>query len=650
MTTAPNEHRKIVFGEFWLESESRTLWQDKREIHLAKRPFDVLLFLIENRERVVSRDELLDKFWDGHDVYDDALRKCVSTIRHSLNDKEKPPRFIETRYGSGFRFIGAIEEEREKWRNRERESNGSWQLAEKTNGNEQATNGKGQRTKDEQQNRYVLIAISIICILFISLGFYVYSLDGKDNLSSSKNLVEAATPVRSIAVLPLKNLTGEANNEYFSDGVTESIITQLSRISELRIVSRSSTFVFKDKEIDPREIGKKLNVDALLEGSVQKKGNLLSVNVRLISTNDGRVLWTSQDFERSVENAYELQDTISCNIAIELRTELCDKVSGPNTSNADAYQAYLKGRFQWNKRTGEGIKKSIEFYDQAIVLDSKYALAYAGLAESYVQGIWHVPFNSKEVLPKAEQSALKAVKLDDNLAEAHIALAKVYELQWNWSEAKREIQRAIELDPRNARTYHVQAFCFLILGRNGEANASIERARELDPLNLVINTDKAQIFFQTNQTNEAFQQWEKTLELDPNFALAYEHRAIAYQILGNESAAIADSTKAMELNGQSAENIAAYRQTATQKGLKEIYRNNLENLVAKEKRSGNVSPVSFAWLYASLGQKEEVFKYVEKAYSERSAEMVLVLTSRKFALLYADSRFADLLKRIGLPE
>lgn len=646
MMIAPNINKKIVFGEFWLESESRTLWQNDKEIRLAKRPFDVLLFLIENRERVVSRDELLDKFWDGHDVYDDALRKCISTIRHSLNDKGKPPHFIETRYGSGFRFIGAIEE-REKRRVKEKNKE-ILDFNSQISDEYQSSNRKDNNTKNE--NRYVLITISIFSLLFISLSFYVYSPNDKDNLSASNNLVETAAPVRSIAVLPLKNLTGEANNEYFSDGVTESIITQLSRVSELRVVSRSSTFVFKDKEIDPREIGKKLNVDALLEGSIQKKGALLNVNVRLISTKDGHVLWTSQDFERPIANAYELQDTISCSIVIELRTELCDTVPHQNTNNADAYQAYLKGRFQWNKRTGEGITKSIEFYDQAIAADSKYALAYAGLAESYVQGIWHVPFNSKEVLPKAEQFALTAIRLDDTLAEAHTALASVYGLKWNWLESEHEIQRAIELNPRSARAHHVQAFCFLTLGRNDEAFAAIERARELDPLNLVINTDKAQILFQTNRNDEAFQQWEKTLELAPNFALAYEHRATAYQVLGNESAAIADTAKAMELNGKSAEKITAYRQTATNYGLKEIYRNELKDLLAKEKRGEKVSPVNFAWLYASLGQKEEAFKYVEKAYNERTAEMLLVLTSRKFALLFPDTRFADLLKRIGLPE
>lgn len=637
MTEATNGSKKIVFGEFWLASESQTLWRDDEEIHLAKRPFSVLLFLIENRERVVSRSELLDKFWDGHDVYDDALRKCVAAIRHALDDTKKPPRFIETRYGNGFRFIGAVEVESRESRV---ESKSKSQISDfKLQNQDHQSNSKFK-------NRAVLIAVSIISVLFISLSFYIYAPNSKDN-PLPNNLVEAIAPVRSIAVLPLKNLTGEANKEYFSDGVTENIITELSRVNELRIVSRSSTFALKDKEIDPREIGKKLSVAALLEGSVQKKGDFISVSVRLISTADGRILWTSQNFERPTANAYELQDTIACSVATELRAELCATVPSRNTTNADAYQAYLKGRFYWNKRTSEGIKRSIEFYEQAIQFDTNYALAYAGLAESYVQGIWHVPFASKEILPKAEKAARKALELDDTLAEAHTALANIYELNWNWSESLHEIQRAVELNPRYARAFHVQAFCFMILGRNDEAIASIERARELDPLNLVINTDKGNIFFHTDRTDEAFQQWKKALELDPNFAMAYEHRAIAYQVLGNESAAIKETVKAMELNRQSPQKIAAYRQTASRFGLKEIYRREIKDLLAKEKRGEHITFIHLAIYYTALGQKEEAFKYLEKAYGERSAEMVLVI-NRQFASLRSDARFADLLRRVGL--
>jgi TolB-like protein/DNA-binding winged helix-turn-helix (wHTH) protein len=640
MKEVANGHNKIVFGEFRLDSGSRMLWRGNEEVHLPKRPFDVLRFLIENRERVISRDEFLDKFWDGCEVYDDALRKCVGTIRKAIGDKGKPPRFIETYYGGGFRFIGSISEEKKEITNAVLVKNRP-AAAEIIN-----------NTQYLIRYRKLLTATLLLGILFFgSLGFYVYSNEfyvySNDKEGQSGNSMQTSTPVRSIAVLPLKNLTGDANNEYFSDGVTESIITELSRVSELRTVSRSSTFALKDKEIDPREAGRKLTVDALLEGSLQKKGDLMSVSVRLISTRDGSILWTSQDFERSTAYLHELQDTISCNIAAELRMTLCDTSAGQKTTNADAYRAYLKGRYHWNKRSSEGIKKSIEFYKQAINLDPGYAQAYAGLSESYVQGIWHVPFISKEILPQAEEAALKAVELDDMLAEAHTALANVYELGWNWATAESELQRAIERNPHYARAHHVQAFLYMITGRNDEAIDAIERAEELDPLNLVINTDKANLLFHANRIDEAFQQWQKTIELDPNFGMAYGHRAVAYQTLGNESAAIEDIVRAMELNGQSTDKIIAYRQTVSRYGLKETYRNELKTLLAKETRGEYVPPVSLAFFYTSLGQKEEAFKYLEKAFRERSGEMVL-LPSPEFAGLRSDPRFGNLLKRMGL--
>jgi tetratricopeptide (TPR) repeat protein len=416
------------------------------------------------------------------------------------------------------------------------------------------------------------------------------------------------------------------------------------------VTSRSSTFALKDKENDPREIGRKLNVDALLEGSVQKKGEIVSVSVRLISTADGRVLWTSQEFARPVSNSYELQDIISCNLANELRAKFCGEVASRNTTSTDAYQAYLKGRYQWNKRTAGGIRRSIEFYEQAIDLDPKYALAFAGLAESYVQGIWHVPFVSKEVLPKARAAALKAVELDDTLAEAHTALASVYGLEWNWAQSECEVRRAIELNPRYARAHHVLAFYYLTIGSNDEAVAAIEQARELDPLNLMINSDKGTILMVAGRFDEAFGQWEKTLELDPNFAMAHEEKSVAYEALGNEAAAVREYAKALELNGKSAEKVGEFRQTATKDGLRAIYRKELNALLGKEKRGEYIPPVMLAGYHSLLGQKDEAFRYLERACNERTAEMVLLKPLMQFAALRSDPRYAGLLKCMDLPE
>ena len=277
-------------------------------------------------------------------------------------------------------------------------------------------------------------------------------------------------------------------------------------------------------------------------------------------------------------------------------------------------------------------------------------MAYAGLAESYVQGIWHVPFVAKEVLPKAEKAARTAIELDDSLAEAHTALASVYLLNWNWSETERELQRAIELNPRYARAHHVQAFSFLTLGRYDEAVASIKRAKELDPLNLVINTDEANLLFNANRVDEAFEQWKKALELDPNSAYTYRERSIAYQVSGNESASIEDYAKFLELTGESADKIAEYRQTASKDRLKAIYQQDLDALLIKEKRGETVSLVGIATLYTLLDKKEQAFQYLDKAYQEHDAEMVLLKPFSVFRPLHSDPRYSDLLKRMGLPE
>jgi TolB-like protein/DNA-binding winged helix-turn-helix (wHTH) protein/tetratricopeptide (TPR) repeat protein len=610
---------------------------------LAKRPFQVLRFLIENRERVVSRNELLDRFWDGSDVYDDALRKCIGSIRKALQDEKRPARFIETRYGSGYRFIGAIDA------NGNGHTNGANNGGRGTAAQIVTAPEAGQNLKPRAPGRlaYRAAAFAVLVLLALAATYIYFPRHGDARPAVLADEVEALVTVRSVAVLPLKNLTGDTNNEYFSDGVTESIIAELSRIEELAVVSRSSTFALKNTDPDPAEIKRRLNVDAFLEGGVQKRGDTLSINMRLISTANGRVLWTSQNFERPVASAYELQDTIACNIAHELRAELCEGGTGAGTTNAGAYEAYLKGRYYWNKRTADGIRTSIDLYRQAIALDPDYALPYAGLAESYVQGVWHVPFAAKDVLPKAKAAGLKALELQGSLAEAHTALANVYELEWNWAAAERELDTAIELNPRYARAHHVRAFYFLIMQRYDEALASIEKAAELDPLNLVIGTDKANLLYASGRLDEAFRQWAGTLELDPNFAMAYEHRAIAYQNMGNEPAAIEQKIRVMELGGQPAEKITAYQRTASKQGLKTIYSAEVKDMLKREKRGEQISFISAAWYYTLLGDKDNAFEYLEKAYRERSGEMVL-LPGPEFAALRSDPRFTDLQRRVGL--
>ncbi len=631
------------FGRFRLDTESQILFCDDSAVHLPKRPFSILTYLIENRLRVVSRAELLDNFWDGHDVYDDALRKCVGSIRKALRDDKKPPQFIETRYGGGFRFVADVTA---LTKNGNGGSNGFSEHPVELNGHA-LKNGHHSlgAAPISVTRRKVALSLTVGFVLLLGIGLFIFV--PRSTISTGiSNDPDAAVLIRSVAVMPIKNLTGEQNNDYFSDGMTESIITELSRVAELRVISRTSTFTFKDKDLDPREVGKMLNVDSLLEGSVQGNGDTVHVNVRLVSTRDGTVVWTSNDFERPLTGAFDLQSEIACKVASELKTELCGRDITRKTEDGLAYQEYLKGRFEWNKRTGDGIRKSIEHYEKAVEIDPAYALAYSGLSESYLQGIWHVPFDAKFALPKAKSAALQALNLDKGLAEAHTALAGVYSLEWNWPETDRELRQAIELNPRLARTFHVQAFYFMLMGRYDESIAAIEKAEDLDPLNLVISADKGNLLLSANRFDEAFAQWDKTLTLDPNFVMAHEHRAAAYEWLGNDAAAVVEKVRIMQLNGESPEKIAEFHQIAEKFGMKGIRRRELNELLAKESRGEHVSPIAKAYCYAYLGQSDLVLSSLERAFDEHDPQMVLV-SSPPFSNLRSDERFVNLINRVG---
>lgn len=619
------ENGDFQFQGFRMRHETQELSLDGAEVHLAKRPFQVLSFLIRNRDRIVERSELLDRFWDGHDVYDDALRKCVGSIRTALGDTKRPPRFIETRYGSGYRFIAPLENGHTASRSGERHDQGL--------------------LTDIANRRVFLVSLAVIIAAFLGMGPY---------LAVSVGLVTGPAPetvsgVRSIAVLPLKNLTANPENDYLCEGLTESILDDLSRIDGLRTVGGSSGSTLNYRNEDPREIGRMLGVDALLQGSVQSHGDLLGLSVRLISAADGSVLWTAPDIQRPTGKTQDLQGIIARFVAIALKSRIDDGLEKRSTTIGEAYEAYLKGRFFWNKRTGDGIKKSIEFYEHAIALDPEFALAYAGLAESYVQGIWHVPFDPADALARGKRAAERAVEINASLPEGHVALANVTALAWKWREADQQLQTAIRLDPRFARAYHTRAFVLLTLGRNDEAIDSIEMARSIDPLNLVINTDKAMILFAAHRDEEAIRQWQFTIDLDPNFLLAHEHLAMAYGVVGNEAAAIDEMLWAMELRGSTKEDISRFRDLASG-GLRAIRRRDLDDMLAAESRGEKASSVQIAARYLALGERSKAIGRVERAFREHAADLVIARTSREFGALWAEPRIVDVFRRAEMVE
>ncbi len=460
---------------------------------------------------------------------------------------------------------------------------------------------------------------------------------------------------KSIAVLPFVNISADPENEYFSDGMTEELINALTKVEGLHVASRTSAFAFKGQHQDIRKVGEQLNVSTVLEGSVRKAGNKLRITAQLINVADGYHLW-SETFEREMKDVFAIQDEISRAIVNALKVKLTGKENAPivnlYTENLEAYNLYLQGRYFWNRRTEEGLKRAIEYFEQAIEKDQKYALAYAGLADCYnLLGAYSV-LPPKESVPRAKTAAAKALTIDNTLAEAHEALAHVRMLyDWNWSDAERDFKQAIELNANYATARQRYAIYLTAMGRFDEAIVEIKRAKELDPISLIINTDVGLMFYLKRQYDEAIEQYLKTLEIDSSFSVAHFALGLAYEQKDQFPEAIAEFQKAITLSGGSTIMLAALGHAYAVAGKRAEAEKVFTELKALSKRR-YVSPYSIATIYVGLGEKEQAFIWLQKAFEERSIWQIHLhlKVDPRLDSLHSDPRFTALLKKIGLEK
>jgi TolB-like protein/Tfp pilus assembly protein PilF len=456
-------------------------------------------------------------------------------------------------------------------------------------------------------------------------------------------------PVRSVAVLPLRNLAGDPEDEYLSDGITESLIGALSKVEGLKVIARGSAFTFKGREVDPREAGRQLGVESVLEGSVRREGDRVRVEARLVSTSDGRVLWASDTYDRPAGDIFAVQDEVARDVAGGLRLRLSGadgrRLAARYTDSVGAYEAYLKGRYSLNKRTPEGITKATEYFQQAIAEDPNYALAYAALAESYDKSYWFMRQHPREVLAKEREAADRALALDDSLAEAHVAMATVYANEWRLREAAAEEERAIEINPGDAEAHHNYAYRLIDLLRPEEAVAEIKRARELDPLNEVMNVDVGQILLFARRYDEAVAALRDAVEMEPGSANAHWNLAGAYERKGMYAEAVAEYAESLTLSGEGRE-AAALKKAYESGGVRGFWREWLEQL---KSRPGQAEPSEVANIYTELGDRNQAFAWLERAYQERSPALVGLASSPWLDALRSDPRYSDLLRRTGLP-
>ncbi len=616
------------FGDVTVDCENFRVQQNGQNITLAPRAFDVLIFLIHNRNRVVEKQEIFDSVWKDTFVSDNALTKIIKDIRQALDDDASQPRYIETVPKRGYRFIADVKNE------------GAVKSEHKVSASEKSLIQSPPKRKK-------LLLFGTLVLIILALAIFAFVKINSDATSES-------APIDSIAVLPFENTSEDANLEYLSDGITENIINTLSRLPNLRVSPRSSVFYYKGKPEDPHTIGQALRVRAVLTGKIVQRGDVLTIQTELIDVDRKAQIW-GQQYNRPSSDVINLQTEIANTIAERLRLRLNSaeqkQLTAHSTNNPEAFRLYLQGRFYLNKRTEENIRKSVEYFNQSIELDPVYALAYTGIADAYINlssGYSTAP--TSDLFPAAKTAVLKALAIDDDLAEAHVSLGTIKErYEWDFAGAENEYKRAIELNSDYATAHHRYGLFLFVMERFDEANAELARARELDPLSAIIYADSGVPFYSLGQHEKAIELFQKALEIEPDFRVAHFYLARSYALTGRHDEAIAEAHKSFapaepfrpdgtkKINGLLA---VIYAMTGRKTEARAL-------LAEMEKQTEYIIPFNLAVIYAELGDKEQAFVWLEKAYQQRAGLIIQLKVTPHFDNLRGDPRFEDLLRRVG---
>jgi serine/threonine-protein kinase len=487
-----------------------------------------------------------------------------------------------------------------------------------------------------------LIAMLVLAIGTMSVWYYLHR----------QSTGRAIGSIESIAVMPFVNASNDPNSEYFSDGITETIINSLSQLPHKKVLARTTVFRYKGRDADPQKVGNELGVDALLTGRVTQQGDTLTIQAELVRVSDGSELWGGR-YNKKLADIFTVQNEIANEISETLRLKLNSneqkRVTNHSTDNVEAYKLYLKGQFEANKFTPEGLGKGIEYFNQAIAIDPTYALAYAGLSDLYIAQA-HVFVPPKEGYAKAKWGAEKAAQLDDTLAEAHEALGsvKLYS-DWDFPAAEREFKRAIELNPNYALAHSNYSCYFKALRRYPEEIAEARRGQDLDPLSAFANMELGEAFYQARRYDEAIEQIRKTVALDPHFFVSYHVGARAYEQKKMYPEAIADCQEWMKIFPDDPNALATLGHVYATMG-KGREAEEIINKLQEISKQRYFSPYWIAVAYAGLGDNDQAFHYFEKAFEDRYFLMIWMNSDPRFDNLRSDPRFADLVRRVGLMQ
>lgn len=644
------------FGEFRLNAAKRLLLRETGEIiPLTPKIFDTLLYFVRNGGQVIDKDELMQAIWTDTIVEENNLNKNISVLRRGLGEKPGEHRYIVTVPGHGYKFVSEV---------RRLDSSGQPAVAgglspaglpisddklqsdEKFEGSNLKSEIDGNQIRHPPsaiQNRKWLIGLIIFGVLGLSsIGFYLWR-----NSSESASV----SSIKTVAVLPFRPLVADNGDEVLEMGMADTLISRLGGSREIVVRPLSSVRKYRNLEQDAAQAGRELGVDSVLDGNIQRWGDKIRVNARLVKVADGTMLWTGT-FDEKFTDIFVVQDAISRKVAAALVLRLSGdeqaRLEKRSTANPQAYEFYLRGRYHFFKITPPEVRKAIGYYQQAIEADPNYALALAGMADAYrTQAIAaHAP--SKEVCPQAKRLAEQALEIDESLADAHIVLGWVgflYDL--DWENAERQLQRAIELAPNNSEGHRAYAHLLSSAGRHDEAIAESRKARELDPLTLITATLDAYFLLYAGRSDEAIARLDKTLELDPNFWAAHNALGRVLVVQGRYDEAIAAFAKAKELSGGSTEPVTQLGYALAKSGRRDKARATLEEL--KSFAAKDYLPTYFlAVIYNGLGEKEEALKYLEKSSGEREAQMTFLKIDTRWNNLRNEPRFIELMKQMKL--
>jgi TolB-like protein/DNA-binding winged helix-turn-helix (wHTH) protein/Flp pilus assembly protein TadD len=631
MPRANCQARRLKFSVFEADLGTRELSKLGKLLPLQEQPFQLLALLLEKPGGLVTREELRARLWPQTVVdFDHGLNKAISKIRDVLGDSAENPRFIQTVARRGYRFLADVTVV----------STGDVEIAplENASGESQSQNDSVAAKRPGYRIAAWAIAAAVLLVA-VAMVMWIRSTS-----------VPSRPSIRSLAVLPLENLSGDASQDYFADGMTDELITRLAEIRDLRVISRSSMMTYKRSRKPLAEIARELDVQAVVEGGVLHSGERVRITAQLIRVPADEHIW-AHSYEGDFRDLLDLQRQVAQAITERIRVTVSSQqqVQNPKTVNAQAYDSYLKGRYYWNKRTAEGLKEAINYFKHSINIDPSYAEAYTGLADAYaLAGDWaYGTLPPAEAFPLAKAAASEALALNDRLGEAHTSLAFVLDLYyWDWDAAERQYELAINLNPGYAVAHEWYAWHLLVLGRSAEGMFEMRRAESLDPVSPIIRANVADALSVSHLFDESVKQSRKTLALDPNFAVGHFQLAEALVQEHEYEAAIAEFQRAIELSGH----LVAFEANLAHAYAVSGRKADALKIAHDMETRTDLSPAadaSIALIYVGLGDLDQAMSWLNKAYDARFNPSILIRPT--FDPLRSDARFAELRHRIGLP-